>query len=67
MGTVAAHLHGLWDDVRAERHLDAAGRGAANGHVEENDRVGHCEVFGVCGVWVWGGVLLLRGAVVSRE
>ena len=28
--------------VGAESHLDAAGRGAADGHVEEDNRVGHC-------------------------
>ena len=37
-----AHLCGLRDDVRAERHLDAAGRGATDGHVKEDNWVGHC-------------------------
>ena len=32
------HLRGLGDDVGTERHLDAAGRGAADGHVEEDLR-----------------------------
>ena len=36
------HLGGLGDDVGAESHLDAAGRGAADRHVEEDHRVGHC-------------------------
>ena len=39
-----AYLNGLRDDVRAERHLDATSRSAANGHVEEDDWVGHCAV-----------------------
>ena len=36
-----AYLRCPRDDVRAERHLDAASWGAANGHVEEDNRVGH--------------------------
>jgi len=34
-------LGGLGDDVGAESHLDAAGGGATDGHVKENDGVGH--------------------------
>jgi len=34
-------LSGLWDHVGAEGHLNAAGRCAADGHVEENNWIGH--------------------------
>ena len=37
----AAHLRGLGHDVRTKRHLDAAGRRAADGHVEVDDRSAH--------------------------
>ena len=39
-----------WSHVRAERHLDAASRRAADCHVEVDHRVGHCWCLG----W-WGG------------
>ena len=42
-GAKAAEVLGsLWDHVGAQRHLDAARGGATNGHIEENDWVGHC-------------------------
>jgi len=41
-------LGGLGDHVGAELHDDAAGVGAANGHVEENLRVGHLDGGGGC-------------------
>ena len=34
-------LSGLWDHVGAEGHLNAAGRCAADGHVEENNWIWH--------------------------
>ena len=55
----APHLDGLRDGVRAERHPDAAGRGAADGHVEEDNRVGH---FGVVGGWLNKGSAGERGS-----
>ena len=36
-----SHLGGLGHDVAAEGHLNAARGGAANGHVEENNGLGH--------------------------
>ena len=41
--SVAPYLGGLGDDVRTERHLDAAGRRTANAHVKVHDGVRHCE------------------------
>ena len=41
--SVAPYLNGLGDDVRTERHLDAAGRRTANAHVKVHDGVRHCE------------------------
>ena len=38
-----SHLSSLGDDIGAQRHLNAAGRSAADGHVEEHNGLGHTE------------------------
>lgn len=48
-------LGGLGDNVRTQRHLDAARRRATDGHVEEDNRVAHDVILPGSEAEVWMG------------